>query len=303
MEGGCRIEPLVLPKKTILKKEYEIKQKLAVGNFSIVYMGNDLKNGSPCIVKEFFPNQIVLRDLDNMNVVCRRPGLKLRYHKARDVFFGEAEILKGFYHRNIVRYIDHFMENNTGYIVTAYCKGKTLDRYIENEADVSIGAFLRNIMVPLIDVGLELHKQAIIHRDIKPNNIMIDEEGQPVIIDFGSAIHYQNCKSKQIFVTPGFSPLEFYAGNTKQGRYSDIYSFAATLYYYLSGKAPEAASERVIEDGIEDIRKYNSIISRTFSHIVMKNLSLDYRKRNSSLYFLRCGVYLEYLLIKMKRTG
>lgn len=294
---------MALPKKTVLKGKYEIKRKLAAGNFSIVYIGRELVNGSPCIIKEFFPHQLALRDLDRNNVVCRWPSLKACYLKSRNHFFQEAEILKGFHHRNIIRYIDHFSENNTGYIITAYCKGKTLDQYIENERDISITAFLKNIMVPLIDVMRELHKQGIIHRDIKPNNIMIDEEGQPVIIDFGSAVYYRSCESKQIFVTPGFSPLEFYAENAKQGRYSDIYSCAATLYYYLCGKAPKAVSERVIEDRIEDIRNYNSIISKAFSHMVMKNLSLDYRKRNSSLYFLRCSVYLEYLLLKMKRAG
>jgi serine/threonine protein kinase len=260
-------------------------------------------SGNQCIIKEFFPYQLVLRDLDHKNVVCKRPSVKECYEKSWDNFFKEAEILKGFNHHNIVKYMDHFSENNTEYIVTAYCSGKTLDKYIEQEQDISISGFLKNIMIPLIDVMQELHERGIIHRDIKPNNIIINEKGQPVIIDFGSAIHYQRSENKQIFVTPGFSPLEFYAENSKQGRYSDIYSLAATLYYYLCGKAPKAASERVIEDKIEDIRHYNSIISGPFSHMIMKNLTLDYRKRYSSLYVLRCCIYLEYLILKMKRAG
>lgn len=245
----------------------------------------------------------MLRDLDHQNVLCRRISWKERYEQSRANFLHEGEILKGFKHPNIVKYVDHFLENNTGYIITVYCKGPTLDKYIEREREISITGFLINIIIPLINVLQQLHKQGIIHRDIKPNNIIINKEGKPIIIDFGSAIHYQRSETKKIFVTPGFSPLEFYSETAKQGCYSDIYSFAATLYYYLCGKAPTAASERVIEDHIEDIRCYNTIISGAFSSAIMKNLSLDYRKRYASLFLLRYCVYLEYLILKMKRAG
>jgi serine/threonine protein kinase len=132
---------------------------------------------------------------------------------------------------------------------------------------------------------------------------MIDENGSPVIIDFGCAVPLNASQKKKIFVTPGFSPLEFYSETSRQGRYSDIYSLAATLYYYLTGKAPSDASARIIVDEIEDLRSYNRIISPILSRVIMKNLSLNYRERYTSLKRFRIWVYLEYLLLRMKRVS
>lgn len=292
-----------LSKGTLLKNRYEIRRKLAISELSIVYLGYDRQNRHPCVIKEFFPKRLALRDLDGKTVCCKSVTCEEKYKEKRSGFLNEAVILKRLRHENIVGYLDDFIENHTGYIITAYCKGKTLDEYIEAETAIAIGGFLRNIFLPLLSAIKMMHKMGVIHRDIKPSNIIVDFRNKPVLIDFGSAIHFKEKGTKEIFVTPGFSPLELYSKTARQGQYSDIYSLAATLYYYLCGKAPKTAAERIIEDNIEDIRQFNRFITPMLSRVIMKSLALDSKKRFSSLNRLAIYIYLEWVILKLKKAG
>lgn len=288
-----------LPKGTVLHGAFSIKRKMAVSDLSVVYLGLCQKTGEKCVIKEHFPQKLALRDLDKVSVLWRSPGLKASYFKSQAQFLNEAAILKNTCSDHIVQYIDHFIQNNTGYIVLKYYPGITLDEYIKEEKNVSIIGFFKKTYLPLLKAVDQMHKKGIIHRDLKPTNILINKKGKPVVIDFGSAVNYQQNNDKNIFVTPGFSPLEFYSETSKQGRFSDVYSLVATLYYYLCGRSPADVSQRIIEDKIEDIRKFNQIISPGFSKVIMANLALDYRKRYSSLGKLRRSVQMESLRLKL----
>lgn len=297
------VDDICLSKGTVLKDIYEIKERISKGKLSITYVAYDLIKECKCIVKEYFPEGLALRDMDGKSVVCKMPSLKERFYNLEDVLFNEGEILKGFKHKNISKYINHFTENSTTYVVLEHYDGKTLDEYLKENKDISINDFFNKIFIPLINAISCIHKKNIIHRDIKPSNIIINEQGEPIIIDFGSAINYKICKKKNIFITPGFSPLEFYSEKSRQGKYSDIYSLTATLYYCLCGKVPMDAGKRIIEDNIENIKKYNSEISLFFSIIIMKNLSVNHKKRFLSLKLIKIFVYIECIILKVKHCA
>jgi serine/threonine protein kinase len=297
-----------LEQNVVLKGRYEIKEQISIGEFSIVYSGYDKKEKQKCIIKEFYPSGKVLRDMDAKTVVYKKPTFKDKFYKQMEYFLNEGYILKKYKHKNIVEYIDHFKENDTGYIVLKHYKGETLDKYLK-ENGVNYIDILKNIFIPIIDAINFIHKKGIIHRDIKPSNILIDESNQPIIIDFGSAVNYKKDKIKRIFYTPAYSPIEFYSEKSKQGRYSDLYSIAATLYYCLSGKPPENVPRRIIEDEIDDIRLFNKDISELFSKAIMKNLSLNYKDRFSSVNMFKMFIYIECMIKireknnKIKRFG
>jgi serine/threonine protein kinase len=288
-----------LPNDTIINSNYLIQKTLAASNLSLVYLAFDQKRRQTCAIKEFFPTQLVLRDLDHLTVLTKQPSLKDKFSRATTEFFNEALILKTVRHRNITKYRDHFTVNNTGYLVVEYYKGPTLEQYIKAEKNISLRNFLRNYFIPILDAVAALHKFGVIHRDLKPNNIIITKENQPMLIDFGSAVRINDPGKKKIFVTPGFSPLEFYAENSRQGSFSDLYSLAATLYYYLCGRVPLEVTQRLFEDNLEDIKKYNEIISSQFAKTIMRNLAIDSHKRFKSVKRLKRIVYWETFL---KRT-
>lgn len=283
----------------ILKERYKIKKELHVSDLSIVYLCEDITCGLECIVKEYYPKGKVLRDMDGKTLVYRMPSYKNVYDEAVVGFLNEGTILKRFNHKNIIKCIDEFKENDTGYIVLEYCEGKTLNNHMKDEKVVSIPDLFKELFIPLIDAVDHVHKKGIIHRDIKPANIIINKDRGPVLIDFGSAVNYKDKKAKKIFFTPGYSPLEFYSKDSKQGRFSDIYSVAATIYYYLSGITPPSSQDRRIRDDIEELKDCNYEVSRSYSWTIMKNLSLNYRKRFSSIKPLKALTYVE--LYRQKR--
>jgi serine/threonine protein kinase len=286
-----------LKRGAVLNRDYQVIRVLSVSELSIVYTGYDRAQKKHCIIKEFFPGQLALRDLDHKTVLVRLPSLQDKYTRALEIFRNEARVLKEIHHPNIVGYLNDFTANNTGYLITEYCRGKSLEQRIEKEKAISVGAFLREIMLPVIAALEKLHQKGVIHRDLKPSNIMITPKNIPVIIDFGSAVNYRQPEKKRIFVTPGFSPLEFYSETARQGRYSDIYSLAAILYYYLTGKSPCEATGRIIADRLEAVGDCNEITSPLFNWIIMKNLEVDFKKRFSSLKWLKLFIWIEILLL------
>lgn len=281
---------LSLPTNSVLNDTYKIIEVLATSKLSFVYMAENTHEGNQIIIKEFFPNDIALRDLDNKTVINRLPSTKQKFEDLKAIFLNEALILQQINHHNIVKYIDHFEENESFYIIMEYCEGKLLDQYLKDYPINNREHLYTGVFLPLIDSLSYLHKRGILHRDIKPNNIMIDSEGKPYLLDFGSAIFYKNDNDYQIFTSPGYSPLEQYSTISKQGIYTDIYSLAATFYYSLTDIIPLDSSQRIIEDKIENVRKYNEKVSIILSRTIMWGLAVQAKKRCSSLKFMEMAV-------------
>lgn len=288
-----------LAENVILNKKYRVKKVISVSHLSIIYLVEKTENKEKLVIKEFFPKQFVLRDLDHKTLVIRSPSQKKQVAKLKEQFFNEINILKKFTHQHIVPFIDTFEENETVYLVMKYCEGLTLDRLIK-EQKIRKEKLYRKIFPSIIKAVAYIHKKGIIHRDIKPSNILIDKNGTPYLIDFGSAIYYKTLQKNKIFTTVGYSPLELYSENNKLGKKVDIYSLAATMYFSLSGGiAPMDCSKRIIEDSIENIKKYNTDISAFFAFVIMWGLALKPFQRCFSLKFLEMGLFIERLLGKM----
>lgn len=272
---------IYLPKDTKLSAgKYIIKRNMSErSNRSIAYFGFDRRNLNKVVIKEFFPNKVALRDLDKKTLICKSNKLKEKYEKQKEVFLREGEILKNLDNKNIVKCYDYFKENDTAYIVLEYHSGLTLDEYIIKNPIDKIDIFFEKIFFPILDTVEYIHNKNIIHRDIKPSNIIIKKSGNPVLIDFGSISTINKKNRREIFLTPGFSPLEFYSEKSKQGRYSDIYSLAATLYYCFSQEVPIESSKRIFEDNLKETIFKNKAFKNSIKKVLIKNLNLKYKKR------------------------
>ena len=153
-----------------------------------------------------------------------------------------------FRHPNIVRVLSVFEANNTAYMVMEYEQGKSLEDALKFRRIEGESALLK-ILFPLLDGLALVHQAGFIHRDIKPDNIYLREDGVPVLLDFGSARQAVGVATRTLttLVSPGYAPFEQYNAtrdSDRQGPWTDIYSLGATLYRAVSGEGPPDAIVR-----------------------------------------------------------
>ncbi|WP_166241067.1 serine/threonine protein kinase [Paenibacillus turpanensis] len=291
-----------LPKGTILKQRYVITRTVALSDVSIVYLGRDEVTRERIAVKEFYPGALVLRDLDSCTVAVRRPSDRIKYRDWLADFFREGRLLRLLRHPNIVPYRDHFSENGTGYLVTAYCRGRTLKKLMALAKWRESPEFMERLMPELLETIQFIHQKGYIHGDLKPGNVIIGRDGRPVLIDFGSAHFYRTAAEHRIMTTPGFSALELHSKTSVLGPWTDIYSLAAILYSYFAGEAPLDVSQRLIEDGLVPVRSRCPEMSRWLSAAVMRGLAVEPARRLRRLALLQAAVELERRHQKRKRS-
>jgi len=216
---------------------YEIDQVLGRGGFGITYLAHHKNLQRPVAIKEYLPGDLAERDTDS--TVRSFPGEKAEYfERFLKAFQKEGQTLNRIKHPNIVRVQDLFEANGTAYMVMEYEKGEDLATLLRRRKTISEPE-LFGILLPLLD-GLEkVHDAGIIHRDIKPANIFLRKDGDPVLLDFGSARMALGTETRTLtaMVSQGFSPFEQYHGE-KQGPWTDIYALGALTYQCISAERP-----------------------------------------------------------------
>ncbi len=297
------IDYLYLNKGTILKQNYIVDNIIGErSNFSIVYKGTDIEKDKRIVIKEFFPKNMVLRDMDKKSVICRNNNFKKRFEIESSRFINEGNIMKKVEGNNSAECYDVCKENGTAYIVMKYHSGSNLEECINEKKYETFDLFLEKVMYPVMDAVDRVHNKGYIHRDIKPTNIIIEKSEKPILIDFGSAVHIDMDKEKKIMVTPGFSPIEFYSEKSIQTKSSDVYSIAAMLYYYFCGEIPPESTTRIIEDNIKKLEVHNKSVPIFIAKLIMKNLSMKSNKRDSSIKVFKSKLKIAVKMEKVKRN-
>ncbi|MCS7068513.1 MAG: protein kinase [Meiothermus sp.] len=235
-----------LPVGTRLKGgRYTLGKVLGQGGFGITYLGADTLENRPVAIKELFPEGSSRR-ANSRNVVPPTSLLGAGFAETMEKFEDEARVMAQFNHPGIVRVFDIFEENGTAYLVMEFLKGQTLGKRIEKQGKLPAHE-VQDIALKLLDALEVVHKAGMLHRDIKPDNVFLHQDGRVVLIDFGSARQFAQGKTQQHtrLVTPGYAPLEQYGTAGKFGPYTDLYALGATLYHALMGVVPPAATDRV----------------------------------------------------------
>ncbi|MFQ5660607.1 MAG: protein kinase [Gammaproteobacteria bacterium] len=235
---------------------YEIKEILGQGGFGITYLAYDSNLDKYVAIKEYLPIELAVRVGDfSVHPVSENHGKQYTWGLER--FITEARTLARFEHPDIVRVLAVFEENNTGYMVMAYEQGQSLQEKLAGKKTLEETELLK-ILIPILG-GLEVvHKAGFIHRDIKPDNIFIRNDGSPVLLDFGSARQALGEQTKTLtsLVTPGYAPFEqYFSKSDEQGPWTDIYGLGATLYRAVAGVVPLDAVDRskAILEGRKDV--------------------------------------------------
>ena len=283
------------------KHEYTIDHALGQGAFGITYLARfkeiihgEIGTGTAKVdvcIKEFFMRDLNSRD-EQTGILhdSTSDSLVSRYRRA---FEREADNLARLQHPNIVNIFEVIRTNNTAYIVMEYKDGGSLDSYIDREGRLSETEGLR-LFHPLCDAMYYMHAQNMLHLDLKPKNVMLDENGHVFLIDFGLSKQYTQDGEPESSTTiglgtPGYAPLEQGKRLNKDKFHSelDVYSLGGTLYKMLMGTAPPDATEvsEAILDGTDLIRQNllaNGISSKTAS-VVSKAMHPSSRKRYQSV--------------------
>ena len=240
-------EPHMLPSGHTLY-EYRIERVLGAGGFGITYLGRDTHLGRWYAIKEYLPRDTAVRET-GATVRSISATTQEDFTWGMDRFLAEAQTLAQFQHPNLVGVVRYFKANGTAYFVMDYVEGEVLASYIAREAPLS-EAVLRGILAPVMDGLMQVHGAGYLHRDIKPDNIVLREDGSPVLVDFGAARLAMGARTRPLtaILTPGYAPIEQYSESSPQGPYTDIYALGAVLYYGLTGEALQEASDRTLQD-------------------------------------------------------
>lgn len=282
MGVSARVNGVLNPGVCLANGEYQIDRPLGQGGFGITYQGIDTKLNRAVAVKEFFPEGCWR---EGSTVVSAGRWNSDTYSNAKQKFLLEGQTLGQFNHPSIVQVFYYFEENNTAYMVMEYLRGKTLAEILQQRKG-RLSEKETLMYVSQIGEALKLlHSSQFLHRDIKPDNIMLADDGRIVLIDFGAARDFTtNCTTRYTtMLTPGYSPLEQYGRALKHGAFTDIYALGSTLYHLLTGKAPISAIERAAGVELKTVQEMNHHVSTTVSEAIARAMIMNVDERLQSV--------------------
>ena len=239
---------LALPQGTRVQ-DFEFHRVLGHGGFGITYLGWNVALDIAVAIKEYLPADLAMREQD-MSVLPKSSGDEADFQWGLDRFLDEARVMARFKHPNIVQVQHFFQAHGTAYIVMEYVEGETLSDLLKRRGTLT-ETELKHILLPLLAGLIDVHEAGILHRDIKPGNILLRAaDGSPVLVDFGAARQAVGARSRSVtaVLTPGYAPIEQYSSRGHQGPWTDIYALGGVCYQALTGKVPDEAMDRIRQD-------------------------------------------------------
>lgn len=215
------------------------------GGFGVTYIALDAMTNARVAVKEYFPTYCSGRT--SGQTVQSYYGQEESYEKGKERFLDEARMLRSLSDLpGVVNVVDFFEANNTAYLVMEFLDGCSLKDHVIKNGRIPARQFL-NQLRPLLQDIETMHQRGVIHRDIAPDNIILQPDGRLKLIDFGAARSYLGEKSMSVVVKKGFAPVEQYL-RTGLNASTDVYAIAASIYFCITGMVPPDSAERQYGD-------------------------------------------------------
>lgn len=247
---------------------YIIEDKLGEGGFGVTYLAQKAQNTQRVVIKTL--KDELLSDPD--------------FARYRERFLEEALKLSLCTHFNIVKIDTYFTHDDFPCIAMEYVAGEDLCKLVERRGILSETEAL-NYIRQVGEAVIVVHDKGLIHRDIKPQNIMVRDNQDAVLIDFGLARGFIPDRTQQMTygLTYGFAPPEQYGEIGRFAEYTDVYALAATLYYLLTSTTPPAAHLRAFNPALESQFQINPNISHAVHRAIMEGMEMDETKRPQSV--------------------
>ncbi len=280
-----------LPPGTLLADRFEIEVLLNAGGFSLIYRALDHETGRSIVLKECAPEGMVHRDETGQIIPASAEAADVMQRVEANARH-EAQVLAMLTAAgvgNITSYIADFDAFGAHFIAMEKAPGYTLHQWAQGYRDMNTpfpAECLEGILTAVLSILGQVHACGIYHCDIKPSNILINEEGAITLIDFGAVRTAEQQHDGTEQVSPGFTPPEFYPSHRAQiGPWTDIYMLAALFYDIIAGHAPEPANERAVVDRTPRLSanpELHAIYRDSFLISIDKALSLDIHDRFAS---------------------
>ena len=306
-----------LPENAILNN-YQIIRTIARGASSYVYLAKN-QHKHLVAIKEYIPQKFPLRDQAELDLIIL-PEHGREFRQYLKTFISEYRTLSCVSHPGIVCLIDFFCAHNTFYIVTKYEEGSSLKAFLQRRLDNRMGykkdsllnaylryqrykkrsigsrqligeRFLQKIFSQLIDAISALHDKQYLYLDLKPANIYLYSDGNPVLLDLGAArrTSEKNWRKLNWVYTKGFAAPELLQRQrTLMGPWTDAYGIGATIFACLCGHPPHCADERAVEDKLPlSLKALRKIYSSDLVDLIEWCLHLDPERRPQTMAALQ----------------
>jgi serine/threonine protein kinase len=267
--------------------EFEITGVVGEGGFGNVYLAFDHSLQRTVAIKEFMPVALASRGADNA-VLVQSKRHRETFQTGMNSFINEARLLAQFDHPALIKVYRFWEQNNTAYMAMRYYEGQTFKNIVTKTPEIVTEAWLRPILKPLLEALDVLYKIQILHRDISPDNIMIQTNGEAVLLDFGAARQILSgmTQALTVILKPGYAPVEQYAEDSdmQQGPWTDIYALSAVMYWAITKNAPPTSVTRMLKDPIDLLQNTpRSGFSKEFLAAIDKGMSVKPQERPQSI--------------------
>ncbi len=288
-------KPHQLPVGHVLQERYLIGRVLGQGGYGITYLGYDHVMEISVAIKEFFPSGSVSRERTCQVMNTSRGDL---FERGIKRFLQEARILAKLHAvPEIVKVYNVFQSNGTAYIVMEYVEGLDLRTYLKRLGRLLTPEETLQMLRPVIRALDKIHSEGLIHRDISPDNIMLQQSGRVVLLDFGTALDVEHIgpdgqvtHTTQTILKHGFSPIEQYQSNGNLGAWTDVYAMCATIYYCMTGHVPPEAPARLL-DKKELLWHRIPNLSSEYAAVFVHGMGLSEKKRFQTMKELERAIW------------
>ena len=223
---------------------YRLLRVLGQGGFGITYLAEHTGSGQQVVIKENLPAAFAYRVSGSHRVYASGGAVQKDFDWALTRFVDEARILAALQHPGVVRVLECFEALGTAYYVMPWVGGEVLSKAAPAPAEITESWLLPQLRRLLVTLEY-LHGRNVLHRDIKPANVLLQADGEPVLIDFGAARIMVSERSATHIESEGYTPIEQLQSGSKHGPWTDLYALGATCYRLITGERPPRSVNRM----------------------------------------------------------
>ena len=277
---------------------FEIQDVIGVGGFGIVYKALDPMLERQVALKEYLPASLAQR-ITGGAVKVREARHKSTFDAGMRSFINEARLLAQFDHAALVKVYRFWEMAGTAYMVMPLYQGMNLKQYAENHAAPLAQEQLVNWLLVLTEALEVMHSQQCYHRDISPENIIIqDNTDLPILLDFGAARRAIGSVSQPftVILKASYAPIEQYAEvpSMTQGAWTDVYALAAVAHFLMTRKTPPSSVGRLVNDSYLPLHErlelpYSPHVKKAIDHA----LAVQPQDRTASMSLFRQALQTE----------